>query len=116
MAATRATVTGKAYTCKISHVLWLYASSCGDPADAKEDLLFEISYTNRGATVSRNQRGAIEEAQIKLENLGPDALDFGLLKGAWRLVYTTAADVAGVIEAGRLGPLQVGEAGGPKCS
>lgn len=79
--------------------------------EAKERLLSEVQWTNRGANVSKTQRGIIEEATLSLEAYQGDAIDYALLPGSWKLEYTTAPDVSGVIDAQRLplGLLKVGD-------
>jgi hypothetical protein len=57
-----------------------------DAASLKDELR---QLTSPGARASR---GEIEEAQVALEALG-GAIDYGVLRGLWRLRYTTAADV-----------------------
>lgn len=48
---------------------------------------------------SKPLRGAIEEAQVAVENLAADSgLDWPLLAGKWRLLYTTASDVVPILE------------------
>lgn len=42
---------------------------------------------------SKQERGAIEEAQVAVESFGRD-IDYKKLEGLWRLVFTTAPDVA----------------------
>lgn len=44
-------------------------------ADIKDALLFTLASTSRGASVSKIQRGIIEEAQIALESYGT-AIDY----------------------------------------
>lgn len=39
----------------------------------------------------------IEEAQVALESYAAEDLDFSLLEGTWRMVYTTAPDVAPLV-------------------
>ena len=59
--------------------------------------LFDALASLSGARTSldRSTRGRMEEALTALEADSPDAHDWrGLLPGRWRLVYTTAADVA----------------------
>jgi len=50
---------------------------------AKADLMSRITTTFRGASATKQQRGAIEEAQLALEATAPADLDFdGQLGGA----------------------------------
>lgn len=67
--------------------------SSTDKQQAKGELLTWISGTNRGSNVTKQLRGQIEEAQVAVEALSPSELDYSLLEGKWRLLYTTAADV-----------------------
>ncbi|KIZ07425.1 hypothetical protein MNEG_0522 [Monoraphidium neglectum] len=65
---------------------------------AKARLLQAVEYTRRGANTTQDLRGDVEEAQVALESLQPgDGLDYALLEGKWRLVYTTAADVVPIV-------------------
>lgn len=59
--------------------------------------------------MSTQQRGVIEEAIVALENYQGDALDYSQLPGLWKLEYTTAPDVVGILDAQRLPFLQVGD-------
>lgn len=81
-------------------------------SDAKQKLRQVISTTNRGGTASSSQRGAVEEAQIALENLSSEQTDIGRsLPGKWKVVYTTAPDVAPLLAGpnfGKLSPLKAG--------
>jgi hypothetical protein len=79
---------------------------------AKQTLKQVVSTTNRGGTASSSQRGAVEEAQITLENLSLGSTDISSsLPGKWRVVYTTAPDVAPLLagaQFGRFSPLRAG--------
>ena len=78
---------------------------------AKQRLLSEIPYTNRGGTASTNQQGAVEDAQLGVEAFGT-RLDYAKLAGTWRLLYTTAPDVLGLVAKPPEGlpvPLRVGD-------
>lgn len=78
---------------------------------AKQRLLSEIAYTNRGGTASTNQQGAVEDAQLGVEAFGT-RLDYAKLAGTWRLLYTTAPDVLGLVAKPPEGlpvPLRVGD-------
>jgi len=56
-----------------------------------------VDFTNRGGSASVNQQGVIEEAQVAVEALCP-GVDFdGQLEGTWRLLYTSAPDVTGLV-------------------
>ncbi len=65
----------------------------GKASSAKQALLDSVLYTRRGANTTKALRGAIEEAQVAVEATAPAELDYGLLEGRWRLLYTTAPDV-----------------------
>jgi hypothetical protein len=62
-------------------------------AQAKEDLLRAVAGTQRGSEASSLTRGAVEEAQVAVESCSGSEIDWSLLEGTWRVVYTTAADV-----------------------
>lgn len=66
-------------------------------AEAKRTLWDAIEGTSRGGSVTAQQRGLVEEAQVAVEACAGEELDFGLLEGCWRLVYTTAPDVAPLV-------------------
>jgi hypothetical protein len=67
-------------------------------AAAKAALLSAVEWTRRGANTTPDVRGAVEEAQVALETLLHDnVVDFDLLPGTWRLVYTTAPDVVPIV-------------------
>jgi hypothetical protein len=51
----------------------------------------------RGARLSSLERASIEEQQLELEALGAGPLDFDLLQGKWKLLYTTASDVVPLV-------------------
>jgi len=79
-------------------------------AEAKARLLDACAGTYRGALASREDREAIAAAQGALERLSEDALDFDALDGKWRLAYTNASDVVGLLVASqRLGVPEVGD-------
>ena len=52
---------------------------------------------HRGAMATSNDRAEVEEAQVSLEAFGGD-IDFAVLEGKWRLIYTSAADVLIVLQ------------------
>ena len=60
---------------------------------AKQHLLQLIGDTGRGFRATVHSRGAIEEAQLGVEVFSGHDLDYDLLEGRWRLLFTTAADV-----------------------
>lgn len=62
-------------------------------ADAKADLLELLFEARRGSNADKTLRGQIEEAQVEVEGHSPSELDYSLLAGKWKLLYTTAADV-----------------------
>eukprot|EP00887_Chlorella_sp_A99_P000436 scaffold17.g436.t1 len=66
-------------------------------AAAKQRLLAAVAGTQRGADASHLQRGEVEEAQVALEALSPPELDWPLLTGTWRLLYSTASDVVPLV-------------------
>lgn len=74
----------------------VYPAAAASVQDAKVALLSALEFTGRGRNASKMQRAIIEEAQVAVEVFGGDELDFSLLEGNWRLVYTTAADVVGI--------------------
>lgn len=79
-------------------------------AEAKARLLDACAGTYRGALASREDREAIAAAQGALERLSEDALDFDALDGKWRLAYTNASDVVGLLIASqRFGVPEVGD-------
>ena len=61
--------------------------------EAKQDLLMLILETRRGSDTTKTLRGQIEEAQVAVEALSGPELQYELLEGKWKLLYTTAADV-----------------------
>ncbi|KAG2444914.1 hypothetical protein HXX76_001650 [Chlamydomonas incerta] len=73
--------------------------STSDRQHAKQALLDLVKNTNRGLGVRTFTRGLIEEAQIRVESYQGDALDFSILGGKWKLIYTTASDVLPILEA-----------------
>lgn len=62
-------------------------------AAAKKALLEVIEFTRRGSNTDRELRGRIEEAQVAVEAISGPELDYSLLAGKWKLLYTTAPDV-----------------------
>ncbi|KAI8468329.1 MAG: hypothetical protein J3K34DRAFT_478411 [Monoraphidium minutum] len=94
------------------------AAPAADVAAAKARLLAAVEYTRRGSNTTRELRGEVEEAQVALEACQPgDGLDYSLLEGKWRLLYTTAGDVTPIVgldlstflPAGLPAPLVVGD-------
>ncbi|KAK9916204.1 hypothetical protein WJX75_010027 [Coccomyxa subellipsoidea] len=53
-------------------------------------------------------RAAVLDAQVGLEALSGGQLNYSLLPGRWRLIYTTAPDVRPLLIADRPTPFQVG--------
>ena len=79
-------------------------------AEAMARLLDACAGTYRGALASKEDREAIAAAQGALERLSEDALDFDALDGKWRLAYTNASDVVGLLIASqRFGVPEVGD-------
>jgi len=77
--------------------------------DAKATLLDLVEGTQRGARLSRAQRGAIEEAQVAVEaTQATEELDYRMLGGYWMLRYTTAQDVIPILAADDNSPLRIG--------
>jgi len=78
---------------------------------AKRRLVEACAGTYRGALATREDKEEISAAQGALERtVGDEALDFDALDGKWRLVYTNAADVLGLLVASqRLGVPEVGD-------
>lgn len=65
---------------------------------AKATLFSKLSLSARGARLSSSlERGSIEEQQLELEALSAGPLNFELLQGKWKLVYTTASDVVPLV-------------------
>ncbi|XP_078447789.1 plastid-lipid associated protein PAP / fibrillin family protein [Wolffia australiana] len=97
------------------------AISCSAPANAssvtvemeqkKHALLRAVQDTGRGLAATVDQRSAIEEALVCVEEFGAgSAVDLSKLDGTWRLVYTSASDVLILFEAAqRLPFLEVGQ-------
>mmetsp|Transcript_7977 Transcript_7977/g.14312 ORF Transcript_7977/g.14312 Transcript_7977/m.14312 type:complete len:202 (+) Transcript_7977:87-692(+) len=75
-----------------------------DLATAKRVLKRTCYLTDRGAGSSPDVRGMVEEAQVAVEAFG-DATDLGMLEGLWKLIYTNAFDVTGIVDLGRTAPL-----------
>ncbi|KAG8084184.1 hypothetical protein GUJ93_ZPchr0010g9507 [Zizania palustris] len=89
------------------------SSPAVDTERRKHELLRAVQETGRGSTDSPDQRAAIEEAIVCVEELGAgegSPLDLAALDGTWRLCYTSASDVLVLFEAAeRLPLLQVGQ-------
>ncbi|XP_062200843.1 probable plastid-lipid-associated protein 10, chloroplastic isoform X2 [Phragmites australis] len=89
------------------------ASSPADAERRKHELLRAVQETRRGFVAGPDQRAAIEEAIVGVEELSAGegaALDLTALDGTWRLCYTSASDVLVLFEAAeRLPLLQVGQ-------
>uniref|UniRef100_A0A452YM03 Plastid lipid-associated protein/fibrillin conserved domain-containing protein n=1 Tax=Aegilops tauschii subsp. strangulata TaxID=200361 RepID=A0A452YM03_AEGTS len=87
--------------------------TAADTEGRKHDLLRAVQETGRGSGASPDQRAAIEEAIVSVEELGAGEgapLDLAALDGTWRLCYTSASDVLMLFEAAeRLPLLQVGQ-------
>ncbi|KAK3153023.1 hypothetical protein QOZ80_2BG0166640 [Eleusine coracana subsp. coracana] len=87
--------------------------SSPDAERRKHELLRAVQETRRGFAAGPDQRAAIEEAIVSVEELdaGEGApLDLAALDGTWRLCYTSASDVLVLFEAAeRLPLLQVGQ-------
>lgn len=89
------------------------STSSADPKSIpalKAQLLSSLVGTGRGGSASASARGAVEEAVLALEaafalaDEGKEDEDFerkgvSLLPGRWRLIYTTALDVAPLLAA-----------------
>ena len=69
------------------------SSHAGSRAEAKTNLLRLIGDTGRGFRATVHSRGAIEEAQLEVEAYAGPGLDYDLLQGRWKLLFTTATDV-----------------------
>ncbi|CAN6298831.1 unnamed protein product [Urochloa humidicola] len=89
------------------------SSSPADTEPRKHELLRLVQETRRGFEAGPDQRAAIEEAVVAVEELGAGEgapLDLAALDGTWRLCYTSASDVLVLFEAAeRLPLLQVGQ-------
>eukprot|EP01024_Parvocaulis_polyphysoides_P072909 TRINITY_DN9321_c1_g2_i2.p1 TRINITY_DN9321_c1_g2~~TRINITY_DN9321_c1_g2_i2.p1 ORF type:complete len:295 (-),score=25.67 TRINITY_DN9321_c1_g2_i2:189-962(-) len=72
----------------------------------KDRLRAAVQGTNRGACTGRDVSGEIEEALINVEQFG-EPIDDKLLEGKWKLIYTTAPDVVGLLLPGVLLPLEI---------
>ncbi|TVU32053.1 hypothetical protein EJB05_23769, partial [Eragrostis curvula] len=87
--------------------------SQADAERRKHELLRAVQETRRGFAAEPDQRAAIEEAIVSVEELGAGEgapLDLAVLDGTWRLCYTSASDVLVLFEAAeRLPLLQVGQ-------
>ncbi|XP_066384100.1 probable plastid-lipid-associated protein 10, chloroplastic isoform X3 [Miscanthus floridulus] len=81
-----------------------------DTERRKHELLRAVQETRRGFAAGPDQRAAIEEAVVAVEERGAGEgtpLDLAALDGTWRLCYTSASDVLVLFEAAeRLPPLQ----------
>lgn len=93
-----------------------FASSPTTSADTerrKHELLRAVQETRRGFAAGPDQRAAIEEAVVAVEERGAGKgtpIDLAALDGTWRLCYTSASDVLVLFEAAeRLPLLQVGQ-------
>ncbi|PVH31619.1 hypothetical protein PAHAL_9G192500 [Panicum hallii] len=86
-------------------------SASASPAETerrKHELLRAVQETRRGFAAGPDQRGAIEEAVVAVEELGAGEgapLDLAALDGTWRLCYTSASDVLVLFEAAERLPL-----------
>ncbi|XP_039826714.1 probable plastid-lipid-associated protein 10, chloroplastic isoform X2 [Panicum virgatum] len=89
------------------------SASPEDKERRKHELLRAVQETRRGFAAGPDQRAAIEEAVVAVEELGAGEgapLDLAELDGTWRLCYTSASDVLVLFEAAeRLPLLQVGQ-------
>ncbi|XP_066386833.1 probable plastid-lipid-associated protein 10, chloroplastic isoform X2 [Miscanthus floridulus] len=87
------------------------SSTTADTERRKHELLRAVQETRRGFAAGPDQRAAIEEAVLAVEERGAGEgtpLDLAALDGTWRLCYTSASDVLVLFEAAeRLPPLQV---------
>ncbi|XP_042456452.1 probable plastid-lipid-associated protein 10, chloroplastic isoform X1 [Zingiber officinale] len=77
----------------------------------KLDLLRAVQDTQRGLSATADQRSAVEEALVSVEEYDAGSpVVLSKLDGTWRLNYTTASDVLVLFEAAtRLPFLQVGQ-------
>ncbi|XP_020094775.1 probable plastid-lipid-associated protein 10, chloroplastic [Ananas comosus] len=77
----------------------------------KHELLRAVQDTQRGLSATADQRSAIEEALVCVEEFAAGSpVDLARLDGTWRLNFTSAADVLVLFEAAaRLPFLQVGQ-------
>ncbi|DBA86378.1 TPA: hypothetical protein ACH3X2_005606 [Trebouxia sp. C0005] len=76
--------------------------------EAKRALQFATAGTFRGGLITPTQRAVVEEAIIDLEAFGRE-VDFQQLQGLWRLIYTTALDVAPLVRpADTFSPVRIG--------
>ncbi|RLN38566.1 putative plastid-lipid-associated protein 10, chloroplastic isoform X2 [Panicum miliaceum] len=89
------------------------SASTAETERRKHELLRAVQETRRGFAAGPDQRAAIEEAVVAVEELGAGEgapLDLAALDGTWRLCYTSASDVLVLFEAAeRLPLLQVGQ-------
>lgn len=70
-----------------------HSQTRGGVEAAKQHLLQLIGDTGRGFRATVHSRGAIEEAQLGVEVFSGPELDYDLLEGRWKLLFTTASDV-----------------------
>ncbi|KAL5663574.1 hypothetical protein ACJX0J_023682, partial [Zea mays] len=88
-------------------------ASQADTERRKHELLRAVQETRRGFAAGPDQRAAIEEAVVAVEERGAGKgtpIDLAALDGTWRLCYTSASDVLVLFEAAeRLPLLQVGQ-------
>lgn len=108
--SVRATAAALPSSSSSSSPTW---TSSADPKSIpalKAQLLSSLVGTGRGGSASASARGAVEEAVLALEaafalaDEGKEDEDFeskgvSLLPGRWRLIYTTALDVAPLLAA-----------------
>ncbi|GAX72861.1 hypothetical protein CEUSTIGMA_g316.t1 [Chlamydomonas eustigma] len=93
-------------TCTKATILEMLDPAAAKKSEAKKELLDLISDTSRGFRATRLSRGAIEEAQVAVENFSGTELQYNLLEGKWKLLFTTASDVLPILGAEtRLTPL-----------
>lgn len=88
-------------------------TTSADTERRKHELLRAVQETRRGFAAGPDQRAAIEEAVVAVEERGAGKgtpIDLAALDGTWRLCYTSASDVLVLFEAAeRLPLLQVGQ-------
>ncbi|MEW5304314.1 MAG: hypothetical protein WDW36_006932 [Sanguina aurantia] len=92
--------------------------TCGGAGvvSAKQKLMDLVSGTERGLRARSYLRGLVEEAQVEVESYTGSAINYDLLEGKWKLLFTTANDVLPILSseyvlANPFGPppVQVGE-------
>uniref|UniRef100_A0ACD5TJ43 Uncharacterized protein n=2 Tax=Avena sativa TaxID=4498 RepID=A0ACD5TJ43_AVESA len=113
----RYTLLRSRHSCRMPRLLLAAAAAApltaADTEGRKHELLRAVQETQRGSVASSDQRAAIEEAIVCVEELGAGEgvpLDLAALDGTWRLCYTSASDVLMLFEAAeRLPLLQVGQ-------